>query len=348
MMASSSQDEAHDEAEKEHALSIITHALSPLIKPNYAMCKSDVHSNVPFDNSKESDRHSKDSGISYDTGDDEDDDNDDDDDGDIERDTAAKIPSTSSWRTTRDSPPRTLRDGQCDRPVQENKRKEKRRLREKRRSTGVVSVPLSAEQPAQQKRSTGDEDEERVVISNETKQNTATNEIISHQNDAVQLSSHLHVAGNAKNHDDYDDSDAHSSLFRSWDDVYDPFDSPYPASRDYLLNPSSRPESRSSLTSQEHHSFQLQSAEIRQLESDLIKFIQLWEEEREINREFSEKLSNSDIRVQDLERELDYLNNEFRKTLRENKRLEGEVSELGMENQALLSALKNLNLGHGS
>lgn len=145
MMASSSQEETHDETEKEHALSIITHALSPLITPNYAMCKAEMHSNVPFENniSKESDRHSKDSGISYDTGDEEDDDNDDD--ADIERDTATKIPTSSSWRTTRDSPPRTLRDGQRGRPVQENKRKEKRRLREKRRSTGVVSVPLSAE-----------------------------------------------------------------------------------------------------------------------------------------------------------------------------------------------------------
>ncbi|XP_014672730.1 PREDICTED: uncharacterized protein LOC106813172 [Priapulus caudatus] len=56
-----------------------------------------------------------------------------------------------------------------------NARKEKRRMREKRRSTGVVHLHMSTE-------STGEEEDGAKIVTVETKQNTQTNEVISSGN----------------------------------------------------------------------------------------------------------------------------------------------------------------------
>ncbi|XP_014672740.1 PREDICTED: uncharacterized protein LOC106813184 [Priapulus caudatus] len=80
------------------------------------------------------------------------------------------------------------------------------------------------------------------------------------------------------------------------------------------------------------------------LEQDIMKFIQLWEEEREVNQQLIENLDRSNERIRDLGDELGFVSMDLHKLLKENRSLKEENEDLAMENQALISAIQNIKI----
>ncbi|XP_076370382.1 PRKC apoptosis WT1 regulator protein-like isoform X2 [Tachypleus tridentatus] len=217
-------------------------------------------------------------------------------------------------------PTSRVKDKRCPRPNHVNKGKaqrERRKLREKRRSTGVVHLPSTESTGG----STGEDEDELLSMSAETKRNTSLNESSSKYRAEVAMES-LHEPYRSRNNKSPSDLDADDEDNQDYDSTVNQSDSTVSLVQDdanrsvqkISTSVNGRPETPCSESSEE-----------------------LLERARKENHRLLEVVKEKDALILFLEQKVDSLSCELSATQLEKKRLEEK-------NHSLLTGLANLKV----